>query len=62
MQWIKGGFYTFAIVPKTIKVSMTRKRHTTGRVSNMSGYRYVSDCRSRGWELDPGPVPYFCGD
>ena len=31
-------------------------------VGNVSGYRYVSDCRSRGREFDPGPVPYFCGD
>ena len=31
-------------------------------VSNMSGYRCVSDCRSRGREFDPGPVPYFRGD
>ena len=30
--------------------------------SNVSGYRYVSDCRSRGREFDPGPVPYFRGD
>ena len=22
----------------------------------------MSDCRSGGRELDPGPVPYFCGD
>ena len=22
----------------------------------------TSDCRSRGRELDPGPVPYFGGD
>ena len=29
---------------------------------NMSGYRCVSDCRSRGLELDPSPVPYFRGD
>ena len=28
----------------------------------MSGYRCVSDCRSRGREFDPGPVPYFRGD
>ena len=26
---------------------------------NVSGYRYVSDCRSRGREFDPVPVPYF---
>ena len=31
-------------------------------VNNVSGYRYVSDCRSRGREFDPGPVPYFRGD
>ena len=31
-------------------------------VSNVSGYRCVSDCRSRGREFDPGPVPYFRGD
>ena len=31
-------------------------------VGNVSGHRCVSDCRSRGREFDPGPVPYFCGD
>ena len=31
-------------------------------VGNVSGYRYLSDCRSRGREFDPGPVPYFRGD
>ena len=31
-------------------------------VSNVSGYRCVSDCRSRGREFDPGPAPYFRGD
>ena len=31
-------------------------------VSNVSGYRYVSDCRSRGREFDQGPVPYCRGD
>ena len=30
-------------------------------VSNMSDYRCVSDCKSRGRELDPSPVPYFRG-
>ena len=28
-------------------------------VGNVSGYRCVSDCISRGREFDPGPVPYF---
>ena len=31
-------------------------------VGNMSGYRCEADCRSRGREFDPGPVPYFRGD
>ena len=31
-------------------------------VGNVSDYRCVSDCRSRGREFDPGPVPYFRGD
>ena len=31
-------------------------------VGNVSGYRCVSDCRSRGCKFDPGPVPYFRGD
>ena len=31
-------------------------------VGNVSGYRCVSDCRSRGREFDPGSVPYFLGD
>ena len=31
-------------------------------VGNVSGNRCESDCRSRGHEFDPGPVPYFRGD
>ena len=31
-------------------------------VGNVSGYRCVSDCRSRGREFDPCPVPYFRRD
>ena len=40
-------------------------RTVTGPCSefdNVSGCRCVSDCRSRGREFDPGPVPYFHGD
>ena len=40
-------------------IIFTRPRSTVG---NVSGYRCVSDCRSRGREFDPGPVPYFRGD
>ena len=28
-------------------------------VGDVSGYRGVSDCRSRGRQFDPGPVPYL---
>ena len=31
-------------------------------VGNMSGNRCESDCRSRGGEFYPGPVPYFRAD
>ena len=39
-------------------------QHTGPRsaVRNVSGYRCVSDCNSRGRQFDPGPVPYFGGD
>ena len=30
-------------------------------VSNVSGYRGMSDCRSRGRKFDPGPVTFFRG-
>ena len=39
--------------------SVTGPRSAVGSVS---GYRCVSDCRSRGREFDPGSVPYFHGD
>ena len=26
-------------------------------MGNVSGYRCMSDCRSRGREFDPGPIP-----
>ena len=31
-------------------------------VGNVSGNRCESDCRSRGREFDPSPVPFFRGD
>ena len=42
-----------------IKFGNTGPRSAVG---NVSGYRCMSDCRSRGREFDPGPVPYFRGD
>ena len=31
-------------------------------IKQVSDYRCMSDCRSRGCEFDPGPGPYFRGD
>ena len=45
--------------------SARHSRRFTGprsAVGSVSGYRCMSDCRSRGREFDPGPVPYFRGD
>ena len=44
---------------QTLQPTFTGLRSAVG---NVSGYRCMSDCRSRGCEFDPGPVPYFCGD
>ena len=49
----------FRHIYQTSKVKFTGLRSAVG---NMSGYRCVSDCRSRGREFDPGPVPYFRRD
>ena len=58
-----------ALAPKNINIDpfaassdfcqLTGPRSAVG---NVSGYRCVSDCRSRGRKFDPGPVPYFRGD
>ena len=47
-----------------INCRMSTSEYTRPRIAvgNVSGYRCVSDCRSRGREFDPGPVPYFRGD
>ena len=55
------------VIPRWLAfwVQIHLKSTTTGprsAVGNVSGYRCVSDCRSRGREFDPGPVPYFRGD
>ena len=44
--------------PKVI----TQRARPRSAVGNVSGYRCVSDCRSRGHKFDPSPVPYFRGD
>ena len=48
------GLPSVEIVIKSSTLSGTGPRSAVG---NVSGYRCVSDCRSRGREFDPGPVP-----
>ena len=43
-------------------VECKEKTWPRSTVGNVSGYRCEADCRSRGREFDPGPVPYFRGD
>ena len=53
------------LIRSPICVIILRQMLQTGprsAVGNVFGYRCVSDCRSRGREFDPGPVPYFRGD
>ena len=47
------------LVKALIRPSWAGSRSAVG---NVSGYRYVSDCRFRDREFDPGPAPYFRGD
>ena len=62
-------FFAYFLRLKSSKIGTRdhyyRAMHITGprsAVGNVSGYRCLSDCRSRGREFDPSPVPYFRGD
>ena len=63
-----GYFYALTISKIYIFETQSNCLHLVYRagprsaVGNVSGYRCVSDCRSRGREFDPGPVPYVRGD
>ena len=60
-----SGVYFTKIVceyDQEIPQSQTADAGPRSAVGNVSGYRCVSDCRSRGREFDPGLVPYFRGD
>ena len=59
------GYNHFGVCDNKQMLDKWSRHKTTGPCSpvvNVSGYRYVSDCRSRGRQFDPGPVPYFRGD
>ena len=53
------SFITVSNCVTFLKIRITGPRRA---VCNASGNRCESDCRSRGHEFDPGPVPYFHGD
>ena len=57
------------LLPLTIKICKcftitmrVPKTEPCSAVGNVSVYRCMSDCRSRGRVFDPGPVSYFGGD
>ena len=66
MHMITCGCVNAGVIHKKIGIyfqfSLASIAGLRSAVGNMSGYRCVSDCRSRGREFDPGPVPYFRGD
>ena len=59
---ILSNFVRSFTVRNCIHLIYTTTTGPRSAVGNVSGYRCVSDCRSRGREFDPGPVPYFRGD
>ena len=61
MLWLPNFFifFTMEFLQRNYRRKCTGPRSAVG---NVSGYRCVSDCNSRGHEFDPGPVPYFRGD
>ena len=58
----QNGAHFFLLMLFIFYYSKTCVTGPHSAVGNMSGYRCVSDCRSRGREFDPGPAPYFRGD
>ena len=48
--------------PELVIESLGTSTRLGSAVGNVSDCRYLSDCRSRGPEFDPGPVPFFRGD
>ena len=59
VQFISSFLSYISIVKYERHVNLAGLRST---VSNVSGYRCVTDCISRGCKFDPGQVPYFRGD
>ena len=63
MHTMHGDNYQHCVWRDLLAIWLISTIINDGRaVGNVSGYICVSDCRSRGREFDPGPVPYFRGD
>ena len=61
--FLKSSFHKLIFFPVPSALIINSKSVLPrSAVGNMSGSRCMSYCRSRGWEFDPGPVPYFRGD
>ena len=65
LPWRKQVGAIFLLEITVLNPISTHAQTHTGpysAVGNMSDFRCASDCRSRGREFGPGPVPYFHGD
>ena len=60
---LKTGWHKFFFSSdRLLKKNLKKKNERRSAVGKVSGYRCVSDCRSRGCEFDHSPVPYFRRD
>ena len=59
---IKCASHNLSVNKKNPAIIMLFATRPHSAVGNVSGNRCQSDCRSRGRQFDPGPVPYFRGD
>ena len=57
-----GSWAKYGLVPGVSYFIKDDYAGPRSAVGNVSGYRCVSDFRSRGREFDPSQVPYFRGD
>ena len=59
LHYVHSNFATILMGKRELVALLSLPRSAVG---NVFGNRCESDCRSRGCEFDPGPVPYFRGD
>ena len=59
MSSIPALSHTFVEIDPEIISTVILLPSADYRAQNVSGYRCEADCRPKGREFDPGPVPYF---